>query len=49
MFIGGGARGVIPAVFLNEIAKATGKRIHELFNCIGGKVLSLSIFYKEHP
>ena len=36
--LGGGARGVIPAVFLNEIAKATGKKIHELFNCIGGRI-----------
>ncbi len=33
---GGGIRGIIPAIVLNEIEKRTGKRICQLFNLIAG-------------
>lgn len=33
---GGGLRGIIPVLILKEIEKKTGKKIHELFDCIVG-------------
>ena len=33
---GGGIRGLIPAMILEQIEKDTGKRIHEMFDMIAG-------------
>lgn len=49
---GGGIRGIVPAIILNEIEKRTGKRIFELFDLIAGTstggILALGLT-KRHP
>lgn len=50
---GGGIRGVIPATFLAEIEKRTGRQTHELFDVIAGTstggILALGLTVPEGP